>query len=129
MREKIVRINGWFSAILFGLTSILGLILTFAEGFEVYKFITFSAFSSMAITGWYARKYRLDGFKINKASKLIALTSLLMVVFFIAIMPIMLVTLFGVNKSLGAIYTLELLFIPAGVSSIAILSPKGKIPK
>jgi cellulose synthase/poly-beta-1,6-N-acetylglucosamine synthase-like glycosyltransferase len=76
---------------------------------------------AMAITGFSARNFGLNEFKLYKLSKPLAVFSLVFGILFVIVAPFIFVNLFGVKESFGAIFALGIMFIPAVVSSSAIL--------
>lgn len=126
MKEKIIRINAWFTTIFFALMSIIILLIIFIENFDVYKLLTFLLFFALTITGWCARNFGLNRFKFYQFSKPLAILSLLFGILFVIVAPLIFVNHFGVTKSFGAILALVIMFIPATISSIAILISKSR---
>lgn len=129
MKEKIIRINAWFTVIFFALMSIVSLLMIFMENFDVYKLAIFLLFMGMAITGLCARNFGLNKFKLFQLSKPLAVFSLVFGILFVIVAPLIFVNLFGVNESVGAIFALAIMFIPAVISSSAILFWKRKEQK
>jgi hypothetical protein len=121
MKEKIIRINAWFTVIFFALMSIVSLLMIFIENFDIYKLAIFVLFVGMAITGLSVRNFGLNEFKLYKLSKPLAVFSLVFGILFVIVAPLIFVNFFGVKKSFRAIFTLAIMFIPAVVSSSAIL--------
>ena len=126
MKEKIIRINAWFTVIFFALMSIVSLLMIFMENFDVYKLVIFLLFIGMAITGLCARNFGLEKFKLYQLSKPLAVFSLVFGILFIIVAPLIFVNLFGIKESVGAIFALAIMFVPAVVSSCAILIWKRK---
>ena len=126
MKEKIIRINAWFTTIFFGLMSIIILLIIFIENFDVYKLITFLLFVVLSSAGWCTRKFGLNSFKFYKLSKPLAVLSLAFGILFVIVAPLIFVNHFGFTESFVAIFTLVIMFIPAVLSSIAILISKSK---
>jgi len=81
----------------------------------------------MSITGWYARRFGLSGFKAHRLSKLSAITTLIFGTIFIVFVPILFANIMGIEDTYLAIRNLIILFLPAVVSAIAILSTKTNI--
>ena len=106
--------------------SIVSLLMIFMENFDVYKLVIFLLFIGMAITGLCARNFGLEKFKLYQLSKPLAVFSLVFGILFIIVAPLIFVNLFGIKESVGAIFALAIMFVPAVVSSCAILIWKRK---
>ena len=124
MQGIFVRVCSWFTLIIFSLMSIVGLIMILVEKINIAAIITFIMCLLVSVTGWYARRYGLSGFKTNKLSKLSAILSLIFGIGFIILIPILFANLFGFENTYLAIRNLLILFLPAVIASIAILSSK-----
>lgn len=110
--------------IFFSLTSLGTLLILFTEKIDWAMIVTFLMLSSMAITGWYARKFGLSGFKTHGFSMLSAIVSLIFGIIFIVLIPVLTSKLFGFNDSYEAIRNLIILITPVVISAIAILFSK-----
>jgi len=128
MKAKVVRVCAWFTIIFYSLTSIAGLILTFTGDFNLAELVAFLMCLLMSATGWYARKFRLPGFKIYRFSKPVAVVSLIFGIALLTLFPILFASLFGFEDSLSAIINLLIMFFPVVISAIAILSSKSETP-
>ena len=126
MKEKIIRINAWFTVVFFALMSIVSLLMIFLENFDVYKLAIFLLFIGLTITGFSARNFGFNKFKLYQLSKPLAVFSLVFGILFVIGVPLIFVNLFGIIESFGAIFALAIMFIPTVVSSSAILFLKRK---
>lgn len=127
MKENIIRINAWFTLIFFALMSVVTLLLILFEKSDGYTLFTLFLFVAMTITGLYARNFGLHQFKINYLAKLLAFFAFVFGILFVIGAPAILVNLFGVKESFGAIFTLAIMFIPPVLSSSALLFTKRKV--
>lgn len=124
MKGVIVRVCAWFTLIIYGLTSIVGLGMMFTEKFNVFILLVPLLCLLISATGWNARKFGLSGFRAHIASKAIAVVVLILAVLWLTLFPVFFTKSFGLSDSLLAIRNLLILFIPVAVSSIAILISK-----
>jgi hypothetical protein len=127
MLATIIRICAWFTMIIFSLTSIAGLIMVFNEKVTIPAILTFIVCSVMSITGWYARKFGLSGFKVDKLSKLLAVISLIFGIIFIVFVPLLFGSISGLEDSFVAIRNLFILFLPVVFSAFAILLSNSRV--
>lgn len=126
MINTIIRINSWFSTFFYTLMSFLCLLMIFAEDFDGYKLVTCLLFLTLAITGFVTRNFGLTTFKFFKYLKHLAILCLVFAILFVIVAPLLLINHFGIDDSFGAILILIVMFIPAIVSSLAILFYKPK---
>ncbi|MDO6390433.1 hypothetical protein Q4E40_09875 [Pontibacter sp. BT731] len=124
MKRIIVRVCAWLTMIIFSLTSLIGFIMLFIGEASWAAIITFFVCFLITVTGWYARKYGLSGFKTDRFSVLSAIVSLVVGGVFIVLMPIFFSHLSGFEDSYVAIRNLLILFSPVVISAIAILMSK-----
>jgi hypothetical protein len=124
MKGIIVRVSAWFTLVIFGLTSIVGIGMIFTEKISVSVFFAPLLCLVMSATGWYAIKFGLSGFSAHIFSKTIAAVSLIFGILLIILMPILFASSFGFSDSWLAIRNLIILFLPVVISAIAILISK-----
>lgn len=127
MKETLVRINAWITAIFYLIMTLVNLLIMFTEKVEFASIITLFMFLSMSATGWFARKFGLAEYEINRFSKPLAIISLIFEILFLIPIPIMFTTLFDFEKSYSMIITLFILFLPAVISAIVILFIKPNV--
>ena len=127
MKGRIVRIFAWFTLVFFGLTSVVGLIMFFAQNSDNYGIAASAACLLVSANGWYARKFGLPGFQISFLSKAIAAVSLIFGIALVTLVPILFTNSFGFGHSWPAIRNLLIMFLPVVISAIAVLSSKSEI--
>jgi hypothetical protein len=125
MKGTVVRICAWFTLIIFGLMSLVGLIMLFTEPFSLATILAFLMCLVTSLTGWHARKYGLPEFRPYAFSGPIAAVSMILGIVLITLVPILFASSFGFSDSWFAIRNLLLLFFPVVISAMAILTSKG----
>ena len=126
MKGTFVRICAWFTVIMFSLMTLAGAVLIFTEDSKMTAIIAILMCVVMSLTGWYARKFGLSDFRIHFLSKPMAVASLLLGALFVILFPVLFASISGFEDSWPAIRNLLILFLPALVSSIAILLSRPK---
>ncbi|WP_111672739.1 hypothetical protein [Algoriphagus litoralis] len=126
LKDEFIRISAWFTFIFFALISITSLFIIYLENFDFIKLSVFLLSVLISITGFFARKIGLDQFRLYKLAKPFAVFSLVFGILFSIVAPLFFVVVFGVMASFEAILALVIMFIPAVVSSSAILFLKRK---
>jgi hypothetical protein len=124
MKEIIITISAWFSIIFYPIMSLVALIVLLTEEFNYAVMVTIFMFLSMAVNGFYARKIGNTDFKTIRISKLFAIFNLIFGIFFVVLVPILFSTLFNINESYSIIIALFILYGPAVITSLAILTAK-----
>jgi hypothetical protein len=124
MKGTIVRVCAWVTLIIFGLTSIVGLVMMFTQKFNVSILLVPFLCLLLSATGWYARKFGLSEFKTHLVSRSVAIVSLIFGILFVTMIPILFANSFGFTDSWLAIRNLLILFLPGIISAIAILTSK-----
>lgn len=126
MREKIIRINAWFSLIFFAILSVFSILILTIEEFHISQLVALILFLVMTITGFTARNIGLKEFIMYKYSVLFAILSFLGAVFFVIVVPHLLIYLIGFPNSFSAIISSIIMFLPIFISSVSILLFKMK---
>ena len=127
MKEIIITISAWFSIIFYTLMSLVALIVLLTEEFNYAVIATIFMFLSMSVTGFYARKIGNTNFKTIRISKLFAILTLIFGIFFVVLVPVLFSTLFNINESYLIIIVLFILYGPAVITSLAILTAKPQL--
>ncbi|MBN7814257.1 hypothetical protein [Algoriphagus pacificus] len=122
--QGFVRVCSWFTFVIGSLTALAGIVIYFLEERNIYMIFSMLFFFSMGLTGWFARRYGLKDFGVNRISKLNAILSLIFGILLVIVLPIIFSNMSGIDDSFLAIRNLIILFTPMLVSSIAILTSR-----
>ncbi len=121
MKEKIVRIFGWISAVFYSIMALITFLILIYESLEITAVLTLTIFIGMAVTGWNARTFGLNDSKHTCIIKLTAIFSLIFGLVFAIFSPFIFSSSYGIGDSYEPIIVLIIMFLPSIISSIAIL--------
>ncbi len=117
-----IRICAWFTTVIFGLMTFIGIGLMSYEGYNSISLLTVVLCLITALTGWNARRAGLVNYEPVRFSKVFAIVTLLGGIFFTIVFPLIIVTFFeGEDNTFLAIRNIWILFVPTCVSALAIL--------
>jgi len=121
MKEKIVRIFGWISAVFYSIMALITFLILIYESLEITAFLTLTIFIGMAVTGWNARMFGLNNFRHRLIIRLTAIFSLIFGCVFAILSPFVFSKSYGIGDSFEPIIVLIVMFLPSIISSLAIL--------
>lgn len=121
MKEKIVGIFGWISAVFYSIMALITFLILIYESLEITAFLSLTIFIGMAITGWNARTFGLKNFEHKLIIKLTAIFSLIFGCVFATLSPFIFSKSYGIGDSYEPIIVLIVMFLPSIISSLAIL--------
>jgi hypothetical protein len=124
MKGKTIRIFGWISVVFYSLMALVTFTILVFENLNFTGFSTFTMFFVMAYTGWKARNFGLIHCKRTNIIKVASKLSLIFGCFFIILAPFMLSSSYGLADSYEPIIVLFVMFLPAIVSSITLLTKR-----
>ena len=122
-----IRICAWISLIFYTILSLVTFAILFLEELNISAIVSLTMFAAMAYTGWSAKKIKSLHFKRTKFAMVTAIISLLFGVLFITLAPFVFAKSYGIGDSYESIIVLLIMFIPAVVSSIALILKKHNV--
>ena len=124
MKAKIIRLFSWISMIIYFLTALAAVIMTFTENLKSASISTIIMCLLISTTGWYGRKFGYKDYKVTWFAKLSAIISLILGTVFLIITFIFTDYSDFIDSFVSVVLVIMILFFPLIVSSIAILSTK-----